>query len=314
MLDWSALAPRSAPARSRRGDGSGLLRRRRPRLTPPELAGRIHPCCSSRSQGADPAGPIGLRGQEALRVPPSLIRDAAYEALSKESRADLHARFADWLEDVGRDRLAEYAEIVGWHLEQAHRYLSELGPPGERGSARSACRRPPGGGGLDGLRPWGRIRRSNAAVAGARPDAGGRRAPPAAPRRSRRRAPLERALRRGRTRSRRGDREPPSGPATSKPASARGSGRCGSASRSIRTPTTRHWRPKGWKRRRSAGERRRLARLGRGASSTGRVGASASSKGCGRLRSAPTSTTAAPRTSTTRRTTSSASWPPWSSA
>ena len=32
------------------------------------------------------------------------------------------------------DRLAEYAEIVGWHLEQAHRYLSELGPLGERGT------------------------------------------------------------------------------------------------------------------------------------------------------------------------------------
>ena len=30
------------------------------------------------------------------------------------------------------DRLAEYAEIVGWHLEQAHRYLSELGPLGEQ--------------------------------------------------------------------------------------------------------------------------------------------------------------------------------------
>jgi class 3 adenylate cyclase/tetratricopeptide (TPR) repeat protein len=61
-----------------------------------------------------------------------LIRDAAYESLSKESRADLHARFAEWFEGRAGDRSAEYAEIVGWHLEQAHRYLSELGTLGKQ--------------------------------------------------------------------------------------------------------------------------------------------------------------------------------------
>jgi class 3 adenylate cyclase/tetratricopeptide (TPR) repeat protein len=72
-----------------------------------------------------------------------LIRDAAYDALSKESRADLHERFADWFEARAGDRSAEYAEIVGWHLEQAHRYLSELGTLGERGDelARRAADR-----------------------------------------------------------------------------------------------------------------------------------------------------------------------------
>jgi class 3 adenylate cyclase/tetratricopeptide (TPR) repeat protein len=64
-----------------------------------------------------------------------LIRDAAYESLSKESRADLHARFADWFEEKAGDRSAEYTEIVGWHLEQAHRYLSELGTLGEQRDA-----------------------------------------------------------------------------------------------------------------------------------------------------------------------------------
>ena len=63
-----------------------------------------------------------------------LIRDAAYDALSKESRADMHERFADWFEAKAGDRSAEYAEIVGWHLEQASRYLSELGTLDERGS------------------------------------------------------------------------------------------------------------------------------------------------------------------------------------
>jgi class 3 adenylate cyclase/tetratricopeptide (TPR) repeat protein len=72
-----------------------------------------------------------------------LIRDAAYDALSKESRADLHERFADWFEARAGDRSAEYAEIVGWHLEQAHGYLSELGTLGERGNelARRAADR-----------------------------------------------------------------------------------------------------------------------------------------------------------------------------
>jgi class 3 adenylate cyclase/tetratricopeptide (TPR) repeat protein len=104
-------------------------------LTPPELAGRIPSLLLElvRKELIRP-GRSDFAGQEALEFRHLLIRDAAYEGLSKESRADLHARFADWLEDVGRDRLAEYAEIVGWHLEQAHRYLSELGPPGERGS------------------------------------------------------------------------------------------------------------------------------------------------------------------------------------
>jgi predicted ATPase len=77
-----------------------------------------------------------------------LIRDAAYDALSKESRADMHAHFADWFEAKAGDRSAEYAEIVGWHLEQAHRYLSELGTLDERAVelARRAADRLPGAG------------------------------------------------------------------------------------------------------------------------------------------------------------------------
>jgi hypothetical protein len=60
-----------------------------------------------------------------------LIRDAAYEALPKAERAILHERFAGWLEATIGDRLPEYEEIVGYHLEQAHRYRIELGETGE---------------------------------------------------------------------------------------------------------------------------------------------------------------------------------------
>ena len=66
-------------------------------------------------------------GDEAFRFRHLLVRDAAYASLTKEQRADLHARFADWLERIAGDRLIEYQEVIAYHLEQAHRYRSELG-------------------------------------------------------------------------------------------------------------------------------------------------------------------------------------------
>ena len=60
---------------------------------------------------------------EGFRFRHLLIRDAAYESLPKATRAELHERFADWL--VTHD-LVEGDEIVGYHLEQAHRYRAEL--------------------------------------------------------------------------------------------------------------------------------------------------------------------------------------------
>lgn len=65
---------------------------------------------------------------DAFRFRHMLIRDAAYRSLPKEARADLHERFAGWLEQVAESRLHEFEEIVGYHLEQAHRCLAELGP------------------------------------------------------------------------------------------------------------------------------------------------------------------------------------------
>jgi class 3 adenylate cyclase/tetratricopeptide (TPR) repeat protein len=58
----------------------------------------------------------------------ALIRDAAYGRLPKELRSELHERFAGWLGGRGD----EFEEIVGYHLEQAHRWVVELGPPDER--------------------------------------------------------------------------------------------------------------------------------------------------------------------------------------
>jgi tetratricopeptide (TPR) repeat protein len=70
-------------------------------------------------------------GEDAFRFRHLLIRDAAYQAMPKELRADLHERFATWLEAAAGERVHEYEEILGYHLEQAYRYRIELGPADE---------------------------------------------------------------------------------------------------------------------------------------------------------------------------------------
>jgi class 3 adenylate cyclase/tetratricopeptide (TPR) repeat protein len=67
-------------------------------------------------------------GEAAFRFRHILIREAAYGATAKKLRAELHERFAGWLERVAGDRVGEYEEILGYHLEQSFRYRSELGP------------------------------------------------------------------------------------------------------------------------------------------------------------------------------------------
>ena len=78
---------------------------------------------------------------EAFRFRHVLIRDAAYRSLPKEVRAELHERFAAWLERTAGSRLSEFEEIVGYHLEQAYRFLAELGTLDAAGlAARGADR------------------------------------------------------------------------------------------------------------------------------------------------------------------------------
>jgi class 3 adenylate cyclase/tetratricopeptide (TPR) repeat protein len=73
-------------------------------------------------------------GEDAFAFRHLLIRDAAYDSLPKASRAELHASFAGWLGQRGRD-LEELDEIAGYHLEQAFRYRTELGPADEQARA-----------------------------------------------------------------------------------------------------------------------------------------------------------------------------------
>ena len=66
-------------------------------------------------------------GEDAFRFGHILVRDAAYGSIPKGTRADLHERFASWLERTVGGRLGEYEEILGYHLERAYRYREELG-------------------------------------------------------------------------------------------------------------------------------------------------------------------------------------------
>ncbi len=87
-----------------------------------------------------------LGGETAFRFKHILVRDTAYRATAKRLRASLHERFAAWLERAAGERVTEYVEILGHHLEQGYRLRTELGlldaetrDLGERAAARLAA-------------------------------------------------------------------------------------------------------------------------------------------------------------------------------
>jgi class 3 adenylate cyclase/tetratricopeptide (TPR) repeat protein len=98
-------------------------------LSPADEAGAV----ASRLQALVRKGLIRpdlrtLAGEDGFRFGHILIRDAAYDSMPKRLRAELHERFADWVE--ARRGGPELDEIIGHHLEQAHTLRLELGPAG----------------------------------------------------------------------------------------------------------------------------------------------------------------------------------------
>jgi class 3 adenylate cyclase/tetratricopeptide (TPR) repeat protein len=105
-------------------------------LSPPELRPRIGGCLQSlvRKQLIEPnRSDIGR--EDAFRFTHILTRDAAYDGIPKSRRAEMHERLADWIEAKTQSLAGEYEEIIGYHLEQAHRSLLELGPPTKQTAA-----------------------------------------------------------------------------------------------------------------------------------------------------------------------------------
>jgi predicted ATPase len=68
-------------------------------------------------------------GDDGYQFVHALIRDAVYQSMPKELRAQLHEQFADWLEHTPGVRNSEVEEILGFHLEQAAHAKRELGRP-----------------------------------------------------------------------------------------------------------------------------------------------------------------------------------------
>ena len=105
--------PRLPSQRARRAPPGGDPRTARHRARRPHAAQLIRP------------GAGELPGEAGYRFVHILVRDVVYELLPKASRAELHERYASWLDERAGPR---YAELVGYHLEQAHRWHSELRP------------------------------------------------------------------------------------------------------------------------------------------------------------------------------------------
>ncbi len=110
-------------------------------LADDRLVAQVDSCLAAlvRRELIRPHPPM-LQGDDAYRFRHLLIRDAAYEALPKSERAELHERFAAWLELAG-SALPELDEITGWHLEQTVIYRRQLGQAAEPALVRRAAER-----------------------------------------------------------------------------------------------------------------------------------------------------------------------------
>jgi class 3 adenylate cyclase/tetratricopeptide (TPR) repeat protein len=110
-------------------------------LTPDEIRREVpvHLEAMTRKQLVRPSGSLNIE-DASFRFMHILIKDAAYNGLLKRSRARFHEGFVTWADRVNRERgrSQEFEELNGYHLEQAYRYLGELGPLDDHGHAVGA--------------------------------------------------------------------------------------------------------------------------------------------------------------------------------
>ena len=95
-----------------------------------DLGGSVEPHLDSlvRKQMLTPA----RHGRHVYRFQHNLIREATYNALPKGRRGDLHEKVARTMENAPESYLTQFEEIIGYHLEQASRFFSEMEPLAER--------------------------------------------------------------------------------------------------------------------------------------------------------------------------------------
>jgi class 3 adenylate cyclase len=108
-------------------------------LAPDEVRPRVGTCLQALvRKGLIEPGRSEIRHEDAFRFSHILVQDAAYQGIPKAARAEMHAHLADWIDVEAQDLPGGFEEIVGYHLEQAHRCLVELGPPTGQTAALAA--------------------------------------------------------------------------------------------------------------------------------------------------------------------------------
>ena len=97
-------------------------------LSPEELRPRVTSALLSLVRKGLVAPEAGAGAEDSFRFRHVLIRDAAYDAIPREQRSDLHEQFAGWIEEFAASRRGvELGEIAGYHLEQAYAARAALG-------------------------------------------------------------------------------------------------------------------------------------------------------------------------------------------
>ena len=79
-------------------------------------------------------------GEDTYRFRHILVREVVYGSMPKALRAELHERFAQWLEGADVETAFERDEILGYHLEQALVLRRELGADDPELAGRASAR------------------------------------------------------------------------------------------------------------------------------------------------------------------------------
>ncbi len=72
-----------------------------------------------RREFVRPARLSSVKGEEEFSIWHALVRDVAYQQIPRSPRADKHIAAAAWIEESAQERVADHAEILVYHYEQA---------------------------------------------------------------------------------------------------------------------------------------------------------------------------------------------------
>ncbi|HEX7149350.1 MAG TPA: adenylate/guanylate cyclase domain-containing protein, partial [Actinomycetota bacterium] len=85
-----------------------------------------------RADHGPTSAPLPPNSGPGYRFRHATIKTVAYGRLPDDRRAELHERYADWLERETEDRRSQFDEIVGHHFYEAYRYATRLDPAGDQ--------------------------------------------------------------------------------------------------------------------------------------------------------------------------------------